>query len=226
VLVRPSKGTITGQVWDIADDLSQQFGRVALRREVVLQAVNAGINKATANTQYGHWKRSTFPNAPSSIIATSSVAILEQGKRNTLLTEMVPNDQPDRDWAWLLKNGFTYSADWTLDEQGAPALDRPAPQEPGVYVFVMQDRIAYVGVTARTLRKRMDDYRRGHIRQRTSARLRGLIIDTLRSGTVVRVLFAMPESGTWNGFVVNTALGLESELIRALKPTWNRQGLG
>lgn len=218
--MRPSSGTITGRVWEIGDSLSARLNRMALRREVIEAAEAEGISRATANTQYGHWKRATFPNATGALkrrVTPSGEKPAKSGSASRELSE--------RDWGWLLRNGFTYAADWVFGDSGALVLDRPAPDEPGVYVFVRHDEIVYVGVTTRPLAKRMDDYRRGHIRQRTSARVKELIGETLSSGGVVRVLFATPEASEWNGFAVNTALGLESELIRAFRPHWNLQGL-
>ena len=54
---RPASGSITGKLWDIADDLSKRLGRPAPRKDVVDSYMNSvpGANQATANTQYARW---------------------------------------------------------------------------------------------------------------------------------------------------------------------------
>ena len=58
VYSRPRPGTRTGRVWEVADELTQEKGRRASRREVVERIVAENGNPATANTQYQHWKSS------------------------------------------------------------------------------------------------------------------------------------------------------------------------
>lgn len=54
---RPKSGTTTGQVWEIADQLSALHADdKALRKAVVEECVAQGINKSTASVQFGHWK--------------------------------------------------------------------------------------------------------------------------------------------------------------------------
>jgi len=50
---RPGAGTITGKVWDIADQLLEQTGS-ADRDSVMKACINVGININTANTQYSY----------------------------------------------------------------------------------------------------------------------------------------------------------------------------
>ena len=49
---RPAKGTQTGKVWTIAD---KNFRKD--RKAIIAACVAAGINPATASTQYGYWRR-------------------------------------------------------------------------------------------------------------------------------------------------------------------------
>jgi hypothetical protein len=69
-------------------------------------------------------------------------------------------------------------------------------------------------------------HRRGHQRQRTSARVKKLISATLKEGKPVQVLIAIPnEALDWNGLPINAAAGLEAGLIRMIQPDWNMQGV-
>lgn len=53
---RPGSGTITGKVWEIADQIREKTG--AANRDAVIQAcIQQGININTANTQYSYWRK-------------------------------------------------------------------------------------------------------------------------------------------------------------------------
>lgn len=54
---RPGVGTATGRIWEIADTVSAQLKAPAPRSDVMKQAEAEGINKATAATQYGKWRK-------------------------------------------------------------------------------------------------------------------------------------------------------------------------
>jgi hypothetical protein len=56
-VTRPSPGTATGNVWAIADRISSEKGRPALRAEVTAAGAEAGINPSTVTTQFGQWRR-------------------------------------------------------------------------------------------------------------------------------------------------------------------------
>lgn len=56
-VTRPTAGTITGRVWELADALHEALGRPPSRREVMAKGATEGINEATLSTQYGHWRR-------------------------------------------------------------------------------------------------------------------------------------------------------------------------
>lgn len=60
---RPDEGTVTGKLWDIADEESKKLGRPAPRKVVVdrYMSEQPNANNATANTQYARWV--TFNNA-------------------------------------------------------------------------------------------------------------------------------------------------------------------
>ena len=126
----------------------------------------------------------------------------------------------------LIEAGFVRIGQWTSISDEAFELDCIVPADAGVYAFVVDGFIRYVGLTQRGLRGRMAHYVRGHARQRTSARVKALILATLRDGGKIEVLIATPEPSEWNGLPVLTAPGLEAGLIRMIRPEWNMQGLG
>jgi hypothetical protein len=125
-------------------------------------------------------------------------------------------------WEVLLKAGFHFLGEWKSGGEGIIVLENKAPSKAGVYAFVMDDHIVYVGITQRGLDKRFYGYRRGALRQRTSARVKQSICDALATGKCIKILIATPDQLEWNGLPVDTAAGLEAALIRKFKPEWNK----
>ncbi|MQV31043.1 GIY-YIG nuclease family protein [Sinorhizobium meliloti] len=128
-------------------------------------------------------------------------------------------------WEVLLRAGFHFLGEWKPEDDGFQ-LDATAPADKGVYAFIVDDVVRYVGLTQRGLRGRLNAYRRGYERQRTNARVKALILEALSSGKRVKVLVATPEDGSWNGIPIDTAAGLEAGLIAMIQPTWNILGVG
>lgn len=54
---RPAAGTKTGQVFDVADEVSKTLGKPAPRKDVMEKCKALGINEATIATQYGRWRK-------------------------------------------------------------------------------------------------------------------------------------------------------------------------
>jgi AbrB family looped-hinge helix DNA binding protein len=54
---RPSKGTATERVWQLADDITARTGRRAQRAQVIDAYVAEGGNANTASTQFHYWAR-------------------------------------------------------------------------------------------------------------------------------------------------------------------------
>jgi hypothetical protein len=154
---------------------------------------------------------------------TTREVVLE---REPFVDEIVLDDEtpPSTHGDVLLTAGFRSVGEWRALAEGEFELSAPAPKEPGVYAFVVDGSVCYVGLTLTTLHGRLNQYRRGHIRQRTSARVKGLIATALAVEQRVEVLVATPEAQTWNGLPVNMSAGLEAGLIRKILPAWNMHG--
>jgi hypothetical protein len=121
--------------------------------------------------------------------------------------------------------GFLPIGEWIRTSDGELKLDAKPPIEPGVYAFVVDDVVVYVGLTSNGLKARLDQYRLGHKGQRTNARVKQLITESLSKGQQVAVFVAMPTPTEWNGLPVNTAAGLEAGLIQMARPVWNIMGV-
>jgi len=101
--------------------------------------------------------------------------------------------------ARLIDAGLIRIGQWTSISDDAFELDSIVSVNAGVYAFMVDGIIRYIGLTQLGLRGRMAHYVRGHARQRTSARVKGLILTALNAGSHVEVLIATPEATTWNG---------------------------
>lgn len=124
----------------------------------------------------------------------------------------------------LLEAGFELLGECRSTGENAFAFTARPPVEGGVYAFAVDGSISYVGLTRFGLRARLGHYVYGHNQQRTSARIKALILEALAAGRCVCVLIARPPELEWNGLPVDGAAGLETGLIRLIRPPWNQQG--
>lgn len=124
----------------------------------------------------------------------------------------------------LLDAGFRQIGEWNRRGGTTIGLDTKAPTDSGVYAFVVDGMVVYVGLTQNGFKARFDGYGRGHEKQRTNARVNALIRQTIADGKKVLILISTPDPLEWNGLPVNTAAGLESGLIRMIRPAWNISG--
>ena len=125
----------------------------------------------------------------------------------------------------LVDAGFERLGEWITDGAGGITLTTPAPRDAGVYAFVVDGLIKYIGVSRAGIRSRMSNYRAGQKGQKTSARVNQIINDHVTAGTTVEVYVAMPPALEWNGLPVVTAAGLEAGLIAMIQPPWNKMGI-
>jgi hypothetical protein len=145
-------------------------------------------------------------------------------EREPVTIDAEPALRQTTSWEVLLHAGFALLGEWASTPEKGIRLAAAAPAAPGVYAFVLNDVIVYVGLSHSGLKRRMDQYRRGHLKQRTSTRVRQLIVNALANGQRIKVVVAMPLLQEWNGLPVNTAAGLEAGLIQLIRPEWNILG--
>ena len=122
--------------------------------------------------------------------STSATSMSARCCLTPILVDAEPAVGKATPWEVLLRAGFQFLGEWTQGPASAIKLDAKAPAEPGVYAFVLDDVVAYVGLTNGTLRTCLDQYRRGHAQQRTRARVNKLISKTLADGKRVKVVGA------------------------------------
>lgn len=74
---RPLPGTMTGRVWDIAEEITRETGRCAERSEVIERFTAQGGNRGTASTTYYRWKQYYDARPPSEPVEVEPDAIKE-----------------------------------------------------------------------------------------------------------------------------------------------------
>lgn len=124
----------------------------------------------------------------------------------------------------LVDAGFSLLGTWVATDAGI-ALSTPAPKDPGVYAFAVDDAVKYIGVTRMGFARRMYSYSKPGSTQRTSQRINEIIGEHARVGTMVEIYIAVPPALEWNGLPIHTAAGLEAGLIDMIQPPWNRMGV-
>jgi hypothetical protein len=126
----------------------------------------------------------------------------------------------------LIAGGFKLSAHWTLSDSGQLILDRPVPKEVGVYAFVKENAVLYVGVATMGLAKRLYFYAKPGATQRTSQRLNEILKKELEVVPHIDVYTALPPDFEWNGLPVHGSAGLELGLIKKYDLRWNVRSAG
>lgn len=151
---------------------------------------------------------------------------LVQRPTNFVASRETPPERQLQPWSVskLLEAGFERIGLCTLTGEESFQYSDRAPLDAGVYAFAVDGLIKYVGLTRFGLRTRLGHYVYGHKAQKTSAHVKGLILGALRAGRQVEVLIARPPELSWNGLPVDGPAGLETALIKLIKPEWNRQG--
>lgn len=76
-ITRPGAEGKCGKVWAIADAVSDKAGRPATRLEVVAACTQAGLEAATASTQFGRWR--TYWGLPAEPRKPTTIAVDEAG---------------------------------------------------------------------------------------------------------------------------------------------------
>ena len=125
--------------------------------------------------------------------------------------------------AALEAGGFARVGAWRLTAAGdGIVLDGEAERLAGVYAYVVDGRVHYIGSAQRVLHNRFRRYITSQT-MRTSMRVRGEIIACLTQGNIVEIFALVPPKLSWRGLPVDLVAGLEEGLIRSMRPSWNRR---
>jgi excinuclease UvrABC nuclease subunit len=120
----------------------------------------------------------------------------------------------------LRNGGFVAVGKFSAGANKLLELEGTVPDAPGVYVFILNDQVVYVGMSVASLRARLASYTRH--RKAYTREIFTLLRSALDEGAQISVMIATPEPTTWNGWPVDAVTGLEVGLIRHFRPTWNK----
>lgn len=124
----------------------------------------------------------------------------------------------------IVEGGFSQIGEWVIDLSGELSLHGEAPKAPGVYAFVVDGWVAYVGVASRSLAKRLYLYGKPGIGQATNIRLNARIKNEINLGQRILVFVATPPDLDWYGWTICGAAGLEAGLLKSFELPWNVRG--
>jgi hypothetical protein len=126
----------------------------------------------------------------------------------------------------LVRGGFELAGRWVLSDAGGLVLDRPFPEDIGVYAFAKAGFVLYVGVATIGLAKRLYSYRKPGETQRTNQRLNGVIRNELSTAPFIEIYTAVPPDLEWNGLPIHGSAGLELGLIKNFALPWSMRSVG
>ena len=122
--------------------------------------------------------------------------------------------------------GFRVCGQWQLQEDGKPKISLAAlARETNVlYAFVCDGDVVYIGKTTKSLRARLYGYQNPGPTQTTNKRGNVTIREALEAKKLVEVV-ALADHGLlkYGGFHMNLAAGLEDDMLKQLKPAWNKR---
>jgi hypothetical protein len=170
---------------------------------------------------YNVLKRSAPDYLPARNSAGSAVTAPKQTTR--ISRPAAKPSKPPLTRAVLVAAGFVPTAAWVM-AGGDLAMRGDLPTAKGVYAFVRDETILYVGVANIGLAQRLYFYRKPGKTQTTSIRIRQRLLDELKAVAYIAIYTAQPDDLTWNGLPVSGATGLEHALIDRFALAWNIRG--
>ena len=122
----------------------------------------------------------------------------------------------------LIDAGFVHAGRWTKFE----VTTKLNLDEPGVYAFVVDGEVKYIGKTDRSLSARFRSHRERTEDAEQDDRLpvHFRLAETIYGGRAVEiyVLLGAGQTTMWRGLPVDVLSGLEAALIRQFDPPYNR----
>jgi hypothetical protein len=82
-----------------------------------------------------------------------------EAEREPVEVDATPAPREDTSWKVLTDACFQFLGEWTHDPESLLRLDAKAPSAPGVYAFVVDDIVVYVGLTLSGIKARLDAQR-------------------------------------------------------------------
>jgi len=94
-----------------------------------------------------------------------------------------------------------------------------------LYAFVTVNYVGYIGKSTKTVKQRLDQYKKPGPSQKTNLRVNGLILALLSRSETIDIYVLEEKKDLYYGkYKLNLPAGLEDPLIFDLKPAWNKTG--
>lgn len=123
----------------------------------------------------------------------------------------------------LVDLGFERLGTWSDGEERLNhGLPRDCKTGPGLYAFVLSNRVMYIGKAGRRIIHRVQFYGKPGKGQATNIRVNGRIAEALALGQAVEIYILrnwLPIQ--YKGFELNLAAGIEDALITYFDCPWN-----
>lgn len=198
---------------------------------VVIEGLTVTADKIRALLQEGYLRADIarflgvrYQHVRGVAVAAGMDGGLQRGIEVVAASKPIPEVREDTAIDVLVDAGFELLGEWVASDAGI-GLSTKAPKDPGVYAFVVDGLVKYVGLTKMGFHRRMYSYSKPGSTQRTSQRINEIIASHVSAGTVVEVYIAVPPALEWNGLPIHTAAGLEAGLIEMIQPPWNKMGV-
>ena len=124
----------------------------------------------------------------------------------------------------LIDIGFEQVGKWYLKDDKI-AFDVTSSGKTNIlYAYIIDYEVMYVGVSSRTLKERLTNYKNADVSQKTNWRINNTIRNSLMAGKQVLIYEYSHDSNINIGeFKVDISAGLEQSIIQIINPQWNIQ---
>ena len=106
--------------------------------------------------------------------------------------------------------GFKQVGIFSLGDKGLDFQLFNSQDDEGVYIFLIDGEIRYIGKIEMALKQRMHGYKNPGVTQRTNQRINPKLLDVLKKGKKAEIWFKQYST-------------LEKKMIREFNPEWNQQ---
>jgi len=135
----------------------------------------------------------------------------------------IPSVDANSGLQFLKELGFEHAGCAKLGPNGLDfEISQHSASRNVLYTFISGEQVLYIGITSRSFRERLNNYRNPGPTQSTNLSNKARIEELLESGVEVDILVFFPkEKIDYKSVVIDLSAGLERPLISMLRPPWN-----
>lgn len=126
----------------------------------------------------------------------------------------------------LFSLGFEKVGYWNISNDSLDFhLSKHQREKEVLYAFISDQNVLYIGKTVRTLQQRLYGYKNPGPSQRTNIKNHDRIKESIADRSKIDIYVFTPKDDVeYKGIKLTLAAGLEDNLIRKLRPSWNQAG--